>query len=479
LITEVSETKDGLLVKFDRGIARLGETDHEMLIDWKLLKELSNDRERAFDSLYTIPQVQARAGVHYWDAHSLPSRVRHYDFEDFKAQKEEFWEAMSDMVRLGIVFIKNVPKDPNSVVEIANAMGPIKETFYGRTFDVQAKPNADNVAYTSEYLGLHQDLLYLHETPQVQLLHCMENSCAGGESLFADAERVLKLLKTHVRQGGPLSTLKSEEIKYGYHKHGQNYTRRKPVFQEHPLDEGEFTNMYWSPPFQDIDEWSGVRLEEWIPAARIVEDLINHKEAVYTHRLQPGECVIFDNLRVLHGRRAFDAAGGSRWLRGTYLAPDAYLSKITQIPKDIEAKSRAAADIAVGDRPKGAVTWPSYRDKLLKKMLSEYPHIFTPASDKASSKVADHPVKLEYPRILSAARNETALEEAESYAKQQVERLKSGGPRVSSSASGEAAPRDGTDKDKNEEIERLREELRKFRVDVDKFSKGKGKDSSW
>jgi gamma-butyrobetaine dioxygenase len=42
--------------------------------------------------------------------------------------------------------------------------------------------------------------------------------------------------------------------------------------------------------------------------------------------MEPGECVIFDNRRILHARTAF--AGGERWLRGAYLDDDPYLSKM-------------------------------------------------------------------------------------------------------------------------------------------------------
>lgn len=44
-------------------------------------------------------------------------------------------------------------------------------------------------------------------------------------------------------------------------------------------------------------------------------------------RLNEGECVIFDNRRVLHARRAFDEQGDKgeivRWLKGAYVDGDA------------------------------------------------------------------------------------------------------------------------------------------------------------
>lgn len=46
--------------------------------------------------------------------------------------------------------------------------------------------------------------------------------------------------------------------------------------------------------------------------------------------MKPGECVIFDNRRVLHARKAFEVGdqGKERWLRGAYIDKDPFLSKL-------------------------------------------------------------------------------------------------------------------------------------------------------
>lgn len=38
--------------------------------------------------------------------------------------------------------------------------------------------------------------------------------------------------------------------------------------------------------------------------------------------------MIFDNRRVLHARRAFDASKGERWLKGAYVDDDVFFSKL-------------------------------------------------------------------------------------------------------------------------------------------------------
>lgn len=83
----------------------------------------------------------------------------------------------------------------------------------------------------------------------------------------------------------------------------------------------------WSPPFQAPISPHGVYanyrkdisrlLENWIIGARKLKNEFERKEAVFETKMQEGTCVIFDNWRILHARRAF--SGGERWLRGAYI----------------------------------------------------------------------------------------------------------------------------------------------------------------
>jgi gamma-butyrobetaine dioxygenase len=45
-------------------------------------------------------------------------------------------------------------------------------------------------------------------------------------------------------------------------------------------------------------------------------------------RLGEGQMVVFDNRRVLHGRRAFDPATGKRRLRGCYVDRSEFTSRL-------------------------------------------------------------------------------------------------------------------------------------------------------
>jgi gamma-butyrobetaine dioxygenase len=50
----------------------------------------------------------------------------------------------------------------------------------------------------------------------------------------------------------------------------------------------------------------------------------------FTFKLNPGECFILDNTRVLHARTPYSKTG-SRWLQGCYVDKDGLLSTISTL----------------------------------------------------------------------------------------------------------------------------------------------------
>lgn len=68
-------------------------------------------------------------------------------------------------------------------------------------------------------------------------------------------------------------------------------------------------------------------LRQYINAARSMAASLDDPASVWEMTLHGGECAVFMNRRVVHGRREFDSASGDRWLKGTYVDIDAFLSK--------------------------------------------------------------------------------------------------------------------------------------------------------
>ncbi|KAK4507983.1 hypothetical protein PRZ48_001718 [Zasmidium cellare] len=308
-----------------------------------------------------------------WDAKSYTEETRDFDYEAYMNDDSTLYAALKQLETHGLLFITKVPESAESVETLAQRIGPLKTTFYGKTWDVRSVPEAKNVAYTSQNLGFHMDLMYMKQPPHLQLLHCIRSSAAGGASLFSDSFRAIENMAR--RNFADFTTLSRIPATYHYDHADHYYHQRRPVIEQRRFQVGptwfqDFSDfaifktkrkdiedrmpnltvmdfvdhVAWSPPFQgpfsvsSIDtarygppeQFLNLAIRNWHAAAQRFNDLIHLPENVYERMMKPGECVIFDNRRVLHARRAFEVgdAGKERWLRGAYIDKDPFLSKL-------------------------------------------------------------------------------------------------------------------------------------------------------
>ena len=71
-------------------------------------------------------------------------------------------------------------------MEVAELFGYVRETNYGRWFEVSAEVNPSNLAYTNLGLQAHTDNPYRDPVPTLQFLACLENTVEGGDSIVVD-----------------------------------------------------------------------------------------------------------------------------------------------------------------------------------------------------------------------------------------------------------------------------------------------------
>ncbi|KAI9323996.1 taurine catabolism dioxygenase TauD, TfdA family-domain-containing protein [Obelidium mucronatum] len=250
----------------------------------------------------------------------------------------------------GLVFIKNIPVEEgdNSSLEpqleqIVKKMGCIiRETFYGRTWDVKSVQNAKNIAYTSLDLGLHMDLLYFESPPGIQFLHSLKNSVTGGESIFLDSyHAALKLKETQPRHYKTLT-----EIPITFHYDNDSHLmkqHRYTISEDNLSSEAPFgLRTFYSPPFQGPLDFvdTAEQMESLIEAMRAYEDIMREPDMIYSTRLEPGTAVVFRNLRILHGRTEFDAGSGERHFKGAYVDYDVMRDRLMFLSRQVQTQNR-------------------------------------------------------------------------------------------------------------------------------------------
>ena len=290
-----------------------------------------------------------------WDRRHLV-HVRNdlnFDYHDYLHNETTLYKAVHHLLYHGIAFITSVPSEHSSVSTIARRIGPLRNSFYGETWDVKSVPSAKNVAYTSQDLGFHMDLLYMTDPPGIQFLHCLKATSIGGESLFSDALQAFYEMQDHAKAGSEedkraLQGFLDYPVVYRYKNDGQWYQRSRSFLEGglnklHPqstLSDGfdrrypqDFEAINWSPPFQgplevatrESETGTDHRLKAYRDGAAEFKAILEKPSNVYETKLDDGTCVIFNNRRVTHARRAFDTSE-PRHLRGAYVDSDPLVS---------------------------------------------------------------------------------------------------------------------------------------------------------
>jgi gamma-butyrobetaine dioxygenase len=227
---------------------------------------------------------------------------------------------------LGFAILSGCGTEPGTVTRVAELFGYVRETNYGRLFDVTTVVNPTNLAYTGLGLGAHTDNPYRDPTPTLQLLHCLASSAEGGENTLVDAFRVAQDLSSH-----DFERLSRYAIAFRYADAEAELESETPVLTADVRGEIQAVhyNTRSAQPFRLPDEVVGEYYEAYQRFGRMLE----RSEYRIQFKLAPGDLFIVDNLRVLHGRTAYAASGGERRLQGCYADRDGLRSKLAVLSR--------------------------------------------------------------------------------------------------------------------------------------------------
>jgi gamma-butyrobetaine hydroxylase len=223
----------------------------------------------------------------------------------------------------GFALLTGVPTEPGMVCPVIELFGCVRETNYGRLFDVVSVENPTNLAYTGLALGNHTDNPYRDPVPQLQLLHCLEAAAEGGESIAVDGFFAAERLRRE--HAGDFALLTRHAVPFRYVEKGKvDIQSRAPLIE---LDvEGEVRAVRYNnrsaAPFDLPEEM----VPDYYRAYRRFGRLLHDADALVGFKLAAGDLFIVDNQRVLHGRRGFGQ--GRRHLQGAYADKDGLLSKL-------------------------------------------------------------------------------------------------------------------------------------------------------
>jgi gamma-butyrobetaine dioxygenase len=227
--------------------------------------------------------------------------------------------------RRGLALIEGAPTAANTVLEIVATFGFVRETNYGKLFDVRIEPDPTNLAFTGLAITPHTDNPYRDPVPTMQLLHCLVNSVEGGESGLVDGFMAASLLRDEDPRS--FDMLAGTSVDFAWSDARSSLRARRPLIEvdEHGrVRSVRFNNRSMQALHLEYD-----RVDQFYAAYRRFAAILARPELELTFRLGPGDCVIFDNTRLMHSRTAFEeSSAGSRHLQGCYADLDGLASTV-------------------------------------------------------------------------------------------------------------------------------------------------------
>lgn len=295
---------------------------HESAFDFDWLAENSHEPH---DRMTPRRIDHFRAG-HELDEYTLPQpgSAAHCDLLD-------------SVARWGAAIINDVPGDESGTEALAALVGRVRETDFGRLFDIVVEPEVWEFSQTGLALDPHTDDPYRYTPSGCSILHCVEVSTSGGDSILVDGFGIAE----DFRDENPDAFDLLAEVRVPFVRH-----------RSEAVDQGEDVHLLAYAPVISLDrdyDIVGIRFHERSMAPFDVDPgrvgdyyraLIEFTKAVndpgraIQFKLQPGQAILYDNQRVLHGRTAFGAEGGRRHLRLCTIGRDQFHSRLRRLRED-------------------------------------------------------------------------------------------------------------------------------------------------
>ena len=229
----------------------------------------------------------------------------------------------------GISIVKNAPTDVNSGFDILKNISHTRETFFKTPFEVIDIPNPNNSAYTAAGLRNHIDLPYYEIAPGYQFLHCLINNATGGESVALDGFKVIDYLKNNYPSD--YEVLLNTSVKFVNRDYTTNTIRvmHKPIIT---LDHNnDYNDIRFSVAYMGVMDCHPDKMDQFYSAYRNLFSLLHDERFEINFRMQAGDIFSFNNRRVLHGRKEYDANSGERHLQGYYMDRDEIVGRLNFI----------------------------------------------------------------------------------------------------------------------------------------------------
>lgn len=283
---------------------------------------------RAWLASQAAPSVgdgRTEKGKQLWRAAELAGRLPSSDWSRYLADDAERLRALDAVWRLGFVVLRDTPTEDRTVLRVARTFGYVRETNYGELFEVRVEASPTNLAFTGLAISPHTDNPYRDPVPTMQLLHCLANAVDGGESGLVDGFQAAATLRAE--DPAAFGVLATTLVPFAWSDARNHLRAERPLIEVDPR--GQIRGVRFNNRSMQALRLAPGELADFYAAYRRFAEVVNRPELLVSFRLDPGDCLVLDNVRLLHARTAFAGSGeGSRHLQGCYADLDGLASTL-------------------------------------------------------------------------------------------------------------------------------------------------------
>ena len=267
-----------------------------------------------------------------WDA-SITGQVPEVDYELAQTSERELLKLFDDVRTYGICLIRNVPAKVEATEELASLISFVRETHYGRVFEIISTPNPKVIANAPVPLRPHTDENFREPPPGIMIFHSIRASeDGGGSSVMTDGFKLADDFKKQYPEEYELLT--RVPIPHRRFVEDVGLRAEAPVIS---LDYfGNISQFRLNERTMGPIDLPEELIEPTYDALQKMFELSYDRKYHMHHLLMDGEALVFDNARVLHARTGFN---GNRHVRLTHVGSDEFYSRWRQL------RSRLNGDI--------------------------------------------------------------------------------------------------------------------------------------
>lgn len=256
-------------------------------------------------------------GLLQWDAAGI-KRLPDHDFNILIDSDSARLALFEQVLNWGVAMIRQVPPQQGSVEKVANWFGQTPPNPYADDADkpalssIRVNPYVPVATHMSHFLGPHTDTCWRQTLIGLLLMHCLKAHPEGGRSMLVDGYAVAERLRENSAEAFEL--LSSVPIGFEAKVQDRDDWRVQGRIISVAADGAIEGIRYNGNSIGQLDLPDRL-ITPMYEALEKFESILYDRDLWWQPLLQPGDLLVIDNHRILHGREAFDPSRGERHLQ--------------------------------------------------------------------------------------------------------------------------------------------------------------------